>query len=161
MAVIFIIIIISSIILTITLLSSSRRVHYSCCSFTLLLRVCLFYYFIRWLCRSYSHSCCSSCRFNGQQHPSFQVASQSGFVFDSYRCYYCSPAQVHATTWHVAPVLLLRGLISRGAVRCLVDCGLVDGWPRDRSLLPGRIHAPLSSPPGGVAIDLALRFRST
>lgn len=38
-------------------------------------------------------------------------------------------------------------------------CGLVDGWPRDRSLLPRRIHAPLSSLPGGV-IDLTLRFRS-
>lgn len=59
-----------------------------------------------------------------------QVASRSGFVFDSYRCCYslrCMPPHgarlVSCVAWFV---------ITRGAVRCLVDCarcGLVDGWP--------------------------------
>lgn len=37
-------------------------------------------------------------------------------------------------------------------------CGLVDGWPRERSILPKLIHVPLLSLLE-VAIDLTLQFR--
>lgn len=80
------------------------------------------------------------------------VTPQSGFVLHSYRCH-CSgrpihpSSQVHTATARVAPVLRCVFLLC--VCWTVTLCGLVDGWPRDRSFLPRRIHAPLSSLPGG------------
>lgn len=135
-----------------------------CCSVC-----CQFYYFIRWSglgnspLRSSSPSCCTLVAAVTDNKLPF---SSTCLVVHSYRCY-CSGCPVQPARY--IPLLCAWlpsctacfGLARSGAVfgGLCTPCGLVDGWPRDRSLSPRRIHAPLSSLPGA-AIDLTLRFRS-